>query len=256
MYKKNIVLVIYIVILINLFLPFVLSQEQADTQRIADVIAKVMQTSTKDIVEDINRNNDENFMQLDQRIMDNNNVQFRKAIFALTGSLGVIIFGYAYINNRVSRRYDITFFEKMIDSKLDKLSRLNYVMSSPSSYYTSVVNPQFEKRYTSPEGYFDGMSEQEQIKILKSQINDMKKKLSNSKSSAVKNHFYSSVSKNIPRSNKPMFKDKKKLKLISRILLFLIIVVVIVMLYVIFRHTGSVSSYIMSLFTNSSRGVP
>ena len=65
-----------------------------------------MQTSKADIVEDVNRNMDENIRILDERIISNNKTQFRKAIFALTGSLAVVIFGYAYVTNRISKRYE------------------------------------------------------------------------------------------------------------------------------------------------------
>jgi len=143
------------IIMICLILPVVLAQ--TPSQDLADMIHRALQTTTKDIAEDVNRNMDENFGQLDQRIMENQKGIFRKAIFSLLGGMTVVIFGYAFVVNRVTRRYDFNFYEKMIDSKLSKLQQLgtSRIIASDDTFFRPMTKMQFDTRYISPEGYFE-----------------------------------------------------------------------------------------------------
>jgi len=95
--------------------------DQAPISQYTDTIQKIMQAVKKDISEDVARQMDENFKTLDNRIMENNKVQFRKAIFALLGGLAVVVFLYAYITDRINKRYELPYYEKMIESKVEKL---------------------------------------------------------------------------------------------------------------------------------------
>lgn len=174
MYNK-IISLIYIIVLMNLLiLPFVFAQDD----RAVDLIEKIMQTAKKDIAEDINRNMDDNFQQLDERLIEKNKALFRKAIFSLAGALSVVMFGFAYVHNRVSRKYDINFYEKMIESKIS--SSQGYLNIS-SKMYESVTKPSFQDRYETPEQYFERVSDSETVKKLKEKVGFLKQKLGEKK---------------------------------------------------------------------------
>lgn len=206
MYKRIIKNIICVVILLNLFLPICYAQSEG----IIDAIHKIMQSSKKDIAEDVNRNIDENFGQLDQRIMDNNKSLFRRSVFALIGGLTVVIFVYAYVQNKISRRYDIHFYEKMMDSKIEKLKVLPRAIES-KSYYTSVTNPQFDSRYISNDKYFESFTDNEEFNNLRKEIEHLKKQLEEKKEVEVKEE---------PKKGK--FNLSKKTKVVISIIIIVI----------------------------------
>jgi hypothetical protein len=220
-----------------------------------------MVTSQKDIIEEVNRNVDENFGQLDQRIMDNNKLLFRKAIFALIGGLSVVIFGYAYIHNRISKNYDINFYEKMIDNKISKLQGLPYVIGTAPTFYTSVTKSQFDERYTSPEKYFDRFTMVDQIESMKKEIERLNSIVNDKGVKTEKSTFYNSVTK-VPESiTTTTQKQKPKQGLFSKKSLFVvtIVLVIIVASYYLFKKptdTSIVNFYVNMFksihFTNST----
>jgi len=222
MYKKIIKYLIYVVVLLSLFLPFVFSQAPQE-QSMSEVINKVMQSSKKDIVEDVNKNMDEDIAQLDSRLVSKMEVLFRKAIFALTGSLAVVIFGYAFVTNRLNKRYDINFYEKMMDSKIEKLNRLPYIVTGSTSFYTSVTRSQFDERYTSPEKYFERFTESDQIKELKKQVEELQKQLGVKKGE---------------ETGKEQLKDRKiqKFKRYRMVLIVIGVIVLLLITYLVITH--------------------
>lgn len=169
MYKRELLSVIAVFVILSISVFSASPQDTAipsppvdsvPVQQIADVLHTVVSEQTKNTVEDINKHIDENFGQLDKRLMDNNRTLITKLIFALLGGMTVVLVGYAYLVNRVSKQYDINFYEKMIESKVDALnSRL------PSSLYMDTmyspitfVDDRIVKRFDSPQDYFDGIS--------------------------------------------------------------------------------------------------
>src|SRR3990172_9023035 len=152
MYKRKIRNIIYFIVLFAvLFLPVSLAQNDVETQRMTDMIQKIMQTSSKDIAEDINRNMDENFKVLDQRVNGNMSNMLRKMIIALAGVMIIVAFTFVYVINRVQKKYDLVFYEKMIDSKVDKLQSRSLIISDGEEFYSSVVKSNFDRRYLSPQ---------------------------------------------------------------------------------------------------------
>lgn len=134
-------------------------------QQIADVVHKVMSEQKKDTIEDINKHMDENFAQLDARIMSNNKILFRKAIFAILGGMTVVLIGYAYLVNRVSKKYDLNFYEKLIENKINSLN----IKLPGHLYLESVYKPvtytdeRMSERFDSPKHYFDEISKKQEV---------------------------------------------------------------------------------------------
>jgi hypothetical protein len=178
----------------------------------------------------------ENFAQLDSRIMDNQIRVFRKAIFALIGGLTVVIFGYAYVVNRITKNYDMNFYEKMIDSKIDKLKNLPYIIQTSDSFYSSVTKQQFDDKYISPEKYFDRFTKSDEQRATSKERRD-----------SVSSGFYGSVYGNDIDVSKS-FSDavqKKKFKF-SKILYIIIMIVVIITVYILLRKY--MNFYFLSTF--------
>lgn len=240
--------VISMLLLFVLFSSFVMSQEQ----RIEDAIQKIMQTSSKDISEDINRNIDENFGQLDERLVSKTKTNFNRAVIAVIGGLSIVMFGYAWINNRITKRYDLTFYEKMIDSKLDKIKTYPYVVQ-PQSSYISVTRQQFGERYASPQKYFEKVIDSPIIQSLQRQVSGLQKKLEEKELDDSKSIFYKSIFTGGKDNIKVPLKKKVKALIIS----VLVVIFLLVMLYVYLRYRTNVLSNVdaFGFFKNIIGGV-
>jgi len=221
MYKRTIS-IMYIIVLLGIFLQFVYAEPPPGDQPLSDVINKVMQNTAKDVTEEVNRNMNENFVQLDNRIMDKLVVIFRKAIFALLGGLTVVIFGYAYVVNRISRNYDMNFYEKMIDSKINNMKNLPYITHTSDSFYSSVTKHQFDDRYISPQKYFDRFTKTDEARTESS-------------------GFYGSVYGNDVDMSRYAQEPKKTKSKLSGILYIIITIVVIVVAYILLRKYANFS---------------
>jgi hypothetical protein len=200
MYKRAVSIFALLVLLLSLCA----YAETVDDQRTADVINKIMQTAKKDIAEDVNRNVDANFQELDNRMMAKQQDLFRKAIFALMGAFTVVLFGYAFVISRVTRHYDFNFYEKMMDSKVDKLRSFStrHIVATSESFYIPVTHSQFSKQYTSSEAYFDKhFSAQEGVVAEKdAKIDELQKKVDSMSGTVKSDSFYASpMSQAIPQ---------------------------------------------------------
>jgi ABC-type multidrug transport system fused ATPase/permease subunit len=194
---------------------------------------KMMRQTKKDIVVEVNANMDENMKILDGRIYENEKAMFRRAVIALLGGLGLVMFGYAYVHNKIAKRYDINFYEKMMDAKIDRVRNLPYAVSS-NQFYNSVTQSQFDKRHMSPEEYFTKMSESDEMRTLKSELDAMQKLLIEK---GIKKDESSSLYSSITNPSKavPVEKKKKGLDrtaLINTLKIMLIIIAIGILAYV------------------------
>lgn len=216
------------------------SADFAEDQRTIDTINKIMQTMGKDVAEDVNRNVDENFGTLDQRLVSAQQRLFRKAVFALLGVFTIVLFGYAYVMSRITRQYDLNFYEKMMDNKIDKLRNMStsHIVSGTESFYMPITHSQFDKKYLAPEKYFDDyfnkdkemiVNQQKQIKKMQKMIEDLqsgKKKTKKGKDV----EFYGSI------YEEKRLKMKKVKRIFGFIIGFVIFVAIIVLLYIFLKQ--------------------
>lgn len=165
--KNNIFVKSFVIALFILYaVPIALSVDPASvplpnsvsSQQITDILHTVLQTNKKEIIDDLGKKIDDDFGQLDLRIMNNNKVLFRKAIFALLGGLSIIVFGYAYVANRIHRQYDINFYEKMIDSKIAKFNRVDTAFVDKGMYRSVSNSAGFSVKYKTPEDYYKDLT--------------------------------------------------------------------------------------------------
>ena len=248
MYKRNIrvCLLVFVFVLISNFVVSAPEQPNPEEQplpsavsgqQVADLVHQVMQEQKKEIVKDINSHMDENFGQLDKRILDNNKLLFRKAIFAILGGMTVILIGYAYLVNRVTKQYDMSFYEKLIESKMKMLNKKLPGHLYINDLYNPVTydNERIKERFDTPERYFDGLTKEE---IQRDEFSKMKQELlsevknivlpvMSQKKSVVKSHISEREVKPLPKSLQKInflskFKfDKKKLLYILGVIVVL-----------------------------------
>lgn len=191
MYKRKVLIILFVMFIFTIPICYAPPVTSEDNQGLLDAMNKMMKTSSKDVSEDVNRNMDENFLQLDNRMVNNMKSLFVKAIFALGGLCCLAMFGFAYFQNKVAKRYEINFYEKMMDSKLEKISMSSNIVSS--SLYVQVTKPQFEKKFSTNEDYFEGIAETQEISTLKDEVGSLRRELNKLKPKDDSNDLYSSV---------------------------------------------------------------
>jgi len=239
-------------IILILVLPFVYSQEE-NVDRTIDMIDKIMKTARKDISDEINKNMDDNFKQFDDRMSINNSNLFRKAIISISGILAIVIFGYAYLNNRIMKRYDINFYERMIESKIGS-SQIQRAVKQ-DSLYTSVTKSQFNERYETPDEYFEKVSDGKQVKELKNYIEFLEKKIKKDdkvdKSQKITGKKVSFFDRFRKKEKTGMLSLDKKVKSKNKLLIILIIALIII-LVMLFIFRQPISGFIDNLHNNTT----
>jgi hypothetical protein len=257
MYKRMLGLIVYILIFATIFSLFVVAQEpppSSPTQSsMADVVNTVMQRAQKDMIEGINRNMDDNIKILDERIMSTNRSLTNKNIIALTGSMTILLFGYAFVTNRITKRYDMNFYEKMVDSKIEKLGGMTgKIVEGSDSFYHPITHSQFSPKYISPEDYFDkhfNVDESEFGK-LKSEVASMRRAIGEKDDGNGEGFFgYVGISGKAHKATTPVVPEKKRWykpninkKILYAVIGVLLILVALYFVYRFLNASGIISS--------------
>jgi hypothetical protein len=234
--KKKVLVILFVMFLFIIPICFAPPITTVDSSANLDAINKMIQTANRDMAENINRNVDTNFVQLDSRMKDTQIAMFRKGIIALAGVMCVMLFGYAYINNRIQKKYELNFYEKMMDAKIEKISLT--ASMAVTSLYTSVTKPQYEKKFDATTDYFKELAESQHVNDLDAEIKQLKQKLAKYDPKMRKElHLYSSVKddnkvKDMPESIPSGDKTVSRLRI--GLIIFGIIAVLVVVYYLFF----------------------
>lgn len=164
MYKKIMVILIGILILMPIIYsadaptPQQSQQQAVQTQLAVQQFTVVVQKENKVLADNINSNMDNNFKTIDTRLNDMLKTFLRKLILGTLGGMAVLCVGYAWLVNKITRKYTTTYQKNLWKTKVTKgVKQGNFqvekteqpkpeakmTMNSPTQLYPESINNPF-----------------------------------------------------------------------------------------------------------------